>query len=183
MIFFVGCRFYVTFAQEVEEAVIPGETIFVIGSKAAVNELLGAGHYIDAGEWRSRGYDDTNRALRFEPGIYLREEDGYGLFPNISLRGVDSQRTSKLTIMEDGIPTAPAPYSAPAAYYSPALGRMSAVEILKGSSQIQYGPNTTGGIINYISTLVPEKPTAYISTSYGSHNDYRLHAWGGTSVQ
>ena len=164
-----------------EEAPGASETVYVIGSKPAATEILGSGSYLEAEEWRNRGYDDINRALRSQAGIYLREEDGYGLFPNISLRGVDTQRTSKLTIMEDGIPTAPAPYSAPAAYYSPATGRMSAIEVLKGSSQIEYGPHTTGGIINYVSTPVPETPRAFFSSSFGSDNDFRLHAYAGNS--
>ena len=53
---------------------------------------------------------------------------------------------------------APAPYSAPAAYYSPRIGRMSGVEILKGSSQVRYGPQTTGGVINYLATPFLELP-------------------------
>lgn len=182
LILFAGIGLtYVSSAQDKAFEGAVEDTIVVIGSKAAEQELLGAGYYIDGEEWRKRGYDDINRALRVEPGIYLREEDGYGLFPNISLRGVDSQRTSKLTVMEDGIPTAPAPYSAPSAYYSPSTGRMHAIEVLKGSSQIEFGPHTTGGIVNYVSTPVPDEPRAYINTSYGSNNDYRLHAWGGAS--
>jgi hypothetical protein len=41
--------------------------------------------------------------------------------------------------MEDGVLISPAPYSAPAALF-PTVSRMQSFEILKGGSQIQYGP-------------------------------------------
>ncbi len=156
----------------------PGvETIAVIGSKEKVEKLPGAGVFLDAEDIRSQGYDDINRVLRQAPGVYVREEDGYGLFGNVSLRGVDSQRSSKITVMEDGIPTAPAVYSAPAAYYTPTVGRMSGVEVLKGSSQIAYGPHTTGGVINYLSTPISEGLSGRLFAAYGTDNEIRHHAY------
>lgn len=130
--------------------------VTVVGSKENARDLTGSGAYLDNEDINKHSYDDINRVLRKVPGVYVREEDGYGLFPNISLRGVDPGRSGKVTVMEDGVLTAPAPYSAPSAYYTPTTGRMEAIEVLKGSSQIKYGPHTTGGVINYISTPVPE---------------------------
>lgn len=128
--------------------------------------------------------DDLTSALRRVPGVYVRPEDGYGLFPNISLRGVDSLRSAKLTLMEDGVLTAPAPYSAPAAYYSPTLGRMHAVEVLKGTSQIRYGPQTTGGAINYLSTPLPQEGTeGRIKVAYGTDEEIRIHTNYGQEIE
>jgi Fe(3+) dicitrate transport protein len=125
-----------------------------------------------------------NRVLRTVPGISIYEEDGFGLRPNISLRGTSPERSSKITLMEDGVLIAPAPYSASSAYYFPTIARMEAVEVLKGSSQVQYGPSTTGGAINMISAQIPTEFSGKISASYGSFNSNQLHTkiGGGNSM-
>ena len=58
---------------------------------------------------------------------------------------------------------------------------MQAVEVLKGSSQIQYGPYTTGGAINFVSTEIPKSFKGKISTSYGSFNTGQTHTTIGNS--
>ncbi|MBN4054595.1 TonB-dependent receptor [Nitrospira defluvii] len=158
------------------------EKVMVIGSPNDAEGMPGSAHVIMKEEIRQQGYDDINRVLRKVPGVYVREEDGFGLFPNISLRGVDTTRSAKVTLMEDGVLMAPASYSAPSAYYSPTVGRMSGLEILKGSSQIKYGPHITGGVVNYISTPIPLKETVYLKSTYGSFNEFRTHAYFGNTV-
>jgi len=151
----------------------------VIGSKSDVPSLKGSGTVLDSTDLKPFFHTDINEILRQVPGVYVRPESGYGLFPNISLRGVDPERSNKVTIMEDGIPSAPAPYADPAAYYAPTAGRMSGFEILKGSSSLKYGPNTTGGIINYLSTPIPSQQRSHLQASYGSHNERVTHAFSG----
>lgn len=156
--------------------------VLIVGHRERIAEIPGSAHLVDYGEIRDLAYDDIGRALRRVPGVYVREEDGYGLFPNISLRGVDTSRSAKVTLMEDGILAAPAPYAAPSAYYTPTTGRMAGIEILKGSSQIKYGPHTTGGAINYLSTPIPEQTTSYLRGQYGDDDEYRTHAYHGGSL-
>ncbi|NOY72489.1 MAG: TonB-dependent receptor [Gammaproteobacteria bacterium] len=153
----------------------------VIGNPANIEKIPGSAQVVTKEDIRQQNYDDVNRVLRKVPGVYVREEDGFGLFPSISLRGVDTTRNSKITVMEDGVMMSPAPYTAPAAYYSPTAGRMSGLEVLKGSSQIKYGPHTTGGVINYLSTPVPTKEKAYLKSTLGSFNEQRTHAYAGNT--
>ena len=159
------------------------DTTVVIGDADDILDVPGSGAVLTSEDLARHAYDDANQALRKVPGVYLRPEDGYGFFPNISLRGVDTTRSAKVTLMEDGVLTAPAAYSAPSAYYSPTLGRMSAIEVLMGSSQTRYGPHTTGGVINYRSTEIPESGRAYIKTLYGSNNEQRTQAYAGDTFE
>lgn len=155
----------------------------VTGGPDAVFALPGSGIAIGTDVLEAYRLDDLHRLMARVPGVYFRPEDGYGLLANISLRGVDLSRSSKLTLMEDGVPTAPAPYAAPAAYYTPTLGRMAAVEVLKGSSQVRYGPHSTGGVINYQSTpLSFSGRGGQTEFAYGTDADARAHIWLNETV-
>lgn len=177
----LGAAFALAGAASAEEASRLSD-VSVIGSKEAATRLPGSASYIDRGDLTRQGYDDINRVLRETPGVYVREEDGYGIFPNISIRGADPGRSSKVTIMEDGVLMAPAPYAAPAAYYSPAVGRMSGLEVIKGSSQVRFGPRTTGGIINYLSTPIPQARAGYLRSAFGTDSEFRNQLWLGDRV-
>src|SRR5690606_705537 len=103
-------------------------------------ELPGSGTVLDEQELKRFRYTDINRVLAEVPGVYARSEDGYGLRPNIGIRGAAGERSQRVTLMEDGILIAPAPYAAPAAYYFPTTGRIAGVEVLKGPAAIANGP-------------------------------------------
>ncbi len=159
------------------------QPLTVTGGEAEIFRSVGSAVYISEEEIRNSGYTNINQILAKVPGVYVREEDGFGNFPNISLRGGDGTRTAKVTVMEDGILTAPATYSAPAAYYFPRASRMSGVEVMKGSSQVRYGPLTTGGVLNFLSTSIPEEQRFYSKTTYGSHNTFFNHTYYGDTIE
>ena len=130
---------------------------------------------LSAKDLRRQGDVDVHRALRSVPGVYIQEEDGFGLRPNIGLRGSGSERSSRISILEDGIPIAPAPYTAPSAYFFPSIGRMNGIEVMKGASQIAHGPNTVGGAINFISTPIPSRLTGRVDARLGDFRTGRIH--------
>lgn len=133
------------------------ERVDVVGDATLVDKIPGSAYVIGRHEMEKvkLATDDIHQMLRQVPGLNIQEEEGYGLRPNIGMRGTGTDRNSKITVMEDGVLIAPAPYAAPAAYYSPTAGRMESLEVRKGSSQIKYGPITTGGVLNYVSTSIP----------------------------
>jgi Fe(3+) dicitrate transport protein len=166
-------------SKELPEITVKHTTL--IGNEKGLNSMPGSAYYLSTKELQKFNYSDINRVLKSIPGVNIQEEDGFGLRPNIGLRGAGVERSSKITLMEDGVLVAPAPYAASAAYYFPSVGRMQAVEILKGSAQIKYGPYTTGGAINLISTPLPLKFTARISAIGGSFAGRNLHAYLGNN--
>ena len=165
-------------AQDALETLAP---LTVVGGNDEIFRLVGSAAYVDAVDFRSRGQTNLARIAAKVPSVFVRDEDGYGNFPNIAMRGVDSTRSNKVTIMEDGILASPSPYSAPAAYYSPRAARMSGIEFLKGSSQVKYGPHTTGGVVNYLSTGFAEEdaPNFFSRTTFGTDNTFFNHTWYG----
>ena len=94
--------------------------------------------------------------VREVPGLHVVSEDAAGTHLNIGLRGLNPRRSSRTLLLEDGAPTVFfAPYGDPSAHYSTPIERLERVEVLKGSGQILYGPQTLGGMINFVTKPVP----------------------------
>lgn len=158
--------------KEMNEITIMGPNSKLLpGSGMVINELTLA----------KINQPDINKVLRMIPGVNIRDEEGFGLRPNIGLRGTPVNRCTKITLMEDGVLIAPAPYADPSAYYFPTFARMQGVEVLKGSSQIKYGPYTIGGAVNLLSTAIPYTFKGLIQGSYGSFGTNQQHIWIGDS--
>ena len=110
------------------------------------------------------------------PGVYVRNEDGFGLRPNIGMRGAISDRSKKITLMEDGVLFGPAPYSAPAAYYFPMITRMHSVRVVKGPSAIAYGPHTVAGAIDLVTAPIPDGEHVMADLAFGMYLSRKAHA-------
>ena len=157
------------------------ETVVVGERDVDVRRVAGSAQIIGREELERRELNDVHRVLQGVPGVYVREEDGFGNRPNIGLRGVSSDRSSKITLMEDGVLLAPAAYSAPQAYFFPAMTRMTALEVFKGPASIRYGPNTVGGAINLRTRDVPVGLQGDVDVAAGNFGYGKAHgvaSWG-----
>ncbi|MBA2356555.1 MAG: TonB-dependent receptor [Acidobacteria bacterium] len=109
-----------------------------------------------------------NEALRKVSGLNVRDEEGFGLRPNIGVRGLNPTRSSKVLLLEDGIPLTYAPYGDNASYYHPPVERIESIEVLKGSGQIAHGPSTVGAVINYVTPMPPPRTSGIATVEGGS---------------
>ena len=155
------------------------DPVVIVGDRAKY--IAGSGQYINTLKIEKLNQPNVNNVLRIVPGVNVRDEEGFGLRPNIGLRGTPVNRSAKITLMEDGILIAPAPYADPSAYYFPTFSRMQGIEVLKGSSQIKYGPYTIGGAINLLSTGIPNTFKGFAQVGYGSFGTNQQRIWVGDS--
>jgi Fe(3+) dicitrate transport protein len=162
------------------------ESVVVSASRIAdtpetVERTPGSVDIVDARTLEISRAFTANEALRKVAGVNVREEEGFGLRPNIGIRGTNPTRSTKVLLLEDGIPFTYAPYGDNASYYHPPIDRFESIEVLKGSGQIVYGPSTVGGVINYITPNPPLKPSGSI-TLIGGNRDYfnGQMSYGGT---
>ncbi len=141
--------------------------IIVTATPEELARMGGSASNVGEDELKEFEFDDAHSILLRVPGLYVRQEDAFGLRPNIGLRGANSDRSKKVTLMEDGILLAPAPYAAPAAYYFPMMTRMVNVEVFKGPAAVRFGPNTIGGAINFVSRDIPFEPEGSVDLALG----------------
>ncbi len=160
---------------------MPRITIF--GTYDKRNDIPGSAHIVKKETLERHQYTDVHRAIREVPGVFVQEEDGFGLRPNIGIRGGRSNRSEDITLMEDGVLAAPAPYAAPAAYYFPQMERMESIEVVKGVGAIKYGPRTTNGVLNMVTKPVPNKFQADVIGEVGSHNARKAGATVGQRTE
>lgn len=85
------------------------EIVSVLGERDRTAELPGSHDVLDAEELTELHVMTTSEALRKAAGINVRDEEGFGLRPNIGLRGLNPTRSTKMLLLEDGIrsPTRP----------------------------------------------------------------------------
>lgn len=155
---------------------LPG--VEVIGSIQQLARIPGSAVRLGGQQLHASRVFTTNELLRKVTGLHAREEEGLGLRPNIGVRGLNPTRSTKVLLLEDGVPFTIAPYGDNASYYHPPIERFEAVEVLKGSGQILYGPQTIGGVINYLTPAIPVRPEAYVAVAGGARDFRSVYARG-----
>ncbi|MDX2307717.1 MAG: TonB-dependent receptor plug domain-containing protein [Hyphomicrobium sp.] len=142
----------------------------ILGDRRGVIDAAGSAAIVDGEELYTSHVFTTNEALRKVPGVSVRDEEGFGLRPNIGIRGLNPTRSTKTLLLEDGLFVTFAPYGDNASYFHPSMDRYSSVEVLKGADQLLYGPQTISGTINYITPNPPKKPAGFVAGTVGNRD-------------
>ena len=167
--------------EDIDEDALRIDTVGVIQPPDEIAKTGSSAQTLGEEDLEAMEYDSPDEVMRQLPGVFVRTEDGFGLRPNIGIRGASADRSKKIALMEDGVLFGPAPYAAPAAYYFPMIGRMSAVEVYKGPTTILFGPNTVGGALNLGTRAVPYGHAGGADIAAGSFPSGKAHVWHGWS--
>jgi Fe(3+) dicitrate transport protein len=142
--------------------------VVIIGKKDRLfTQVPGSVSIIDPKELKQTAAITSNEVLRKLPGLHVVDEEGAGLRLNIGIRGLDPDRSRNVLVLEDGIPIALGPYGEPELYFSPSIDKMAGIEVVKGSGQILFGPQTTGGVINMFTFDPPAQEQTRMKLSGG----------------
>ncbi len=180
------CSFGVAYADETEDSEDANEESapsaeIIVYDDDQIKEA-GSAHKVSEEVLSQFEFNDIQQVMSMVPGVSTRTEDGFGLRPNIGIRGANSDRSAKVTLMEDGVLFAPAPYAAPAAYFFPMTTRLVGVEVFKGAASTRYGPQTVGGAVNVLTRAVPTDEQWGGDVSYGAFNTLKAHGFVGRQI-
>ncbi len=156
-------------------------TIKIFDEKFQLDSTPGSGAILNKKVIQQNAPLSTQDILRKVPGVQAVETDGYGFYPRINIRGIGSDMSRKVILLEDGAPISLGPFTDPSAYYSPPVERFERIEVLKGSGALRFGPSTISGAINYITRDPETTPGGRVSFAGGNFDYQNLFAeYGGS---
>ncbi len=130
----------------------------------------------------------TQELLEMVPGVNGFADDGIGNSRiSIGIRGLNPRRSSRVLVLEDGAPIQPAIYVYANMYYNPPAERIDRMEVIKGSGAIRYGPQTMGGVVNYLTSRPRQNFGGQLQFT-GGNNGYNslfgeLGGWGTKRIK
>ena len=146
----------------------PPIDVQVIGmSDDALQKVPGSGAIIGAQAVAKAQPVNMGELVRRVSGVRVLEEEGSGLRLNVGVRGLDPTRSRRVLLLEDGVPIAINPYGEPDAYYSTPVERIRAIEVVKGSGSILFGPQSVGGVVNFLTLSAPNEARVTLDAQLG----------------
>lgn len=106
------------------------------------------------------------------PGISIWENDGSGIQLGVASRGLSPNRSWEFNVRMNGYDITPDPMGYPEAYFTPPMEVVEKIEIIRGASSLQYGPQF-GGLMNFV-LRKPDQTTRFTAESINTIGSYGL---------
>ncbi|MFM0320154.1 TonB-dependent siderophore receptor [Paraburkholderia nemoris] len=154
------------------------------GLENSVKSFAGARTVVDRQEINQSGATSIGDVLRRVPGVQSTDNSGSAgsaVSLNIGVRGLTGRYTPRSTVLLDGIPLAVAPYGQPQLSFAPiSLGNIESIDVVRSGGAVRYGPQNVGGVINFRTRAIPDKPGL---TADASVRENIYTAGGGSNTQ
>lgn len=120
--------------------------------------------------------NNTRQVFAKVPGVHVWENDGSGIQVGIATRGLNPNRSWEFNVRQNGYDVSSEIFGYPEAYYTPPMEAVQNIEVIRGASSLQYGPQF-GGMLNFqLKKADPNKPVSFETRqtvgSYGLFNTF-----------
>lgn len=93
--------------------------------------------------------NNTRQIFGKAPGISIWENEGSGVQVGVASRGLSPNRCWEFNVRQNGYDISSDPFGYPEAYYNPPMEAVEQIQLVRGASSLQFGPQF-GGLLNYI---------------------------------
>ena len=156
-------------AELIIQPIVMAKLEIISDANIPYKSLPGAATVVDMETIKLVNPIGTQEMLEYIPGVNGYSDDGIGNSRiSVGIRGLNPRRSSRVLILEDGVPIQPALYVYPNMYYNPPADRIDRIEVIKGSGTIKYGPQTMGGVINYFT----RRQNNLVLVFFGAHTSW-----------
>lgn len=120
--------------------------------------------------------NNTRQIFAKVPGVHVWENDGSGIQVGIATRGLNPNRSWEFNVRQNGYDISSEIFGYPEAYYTPPMEAVQSIEVIRGASSLQYGPQF-GGLLNFqLKKADPNKLVTFETRqtvgSYGLFNTF-----------
>ncbi|MNR90285.1 ferrichrome outer membrane transporter [compost metagenome] len=154
-------------------------------AKLKLKEVSGATNFISSEDAERRSVRTSQDILAYQPGVFAQAASGGGDGIKISIRGSainrgggNSFRTGTYFLF-DGLPVS-GPGGTPYELFEP-LG-LEYTEVLRGANAFDYGANTLGGAINYVTKTGRNAAPFAVHVEGGSFGYHKVQLSGGKAI-
>jgi hypothetical protein len=129
--------------------------------------------FVKPAEFPAFAGNDYREVMATTPGILVSEEPQSPII-NFGYRGLNSQRSEFMQVLEDGISLKNEQFGFPETHYTPILDAVERIELIRAGAALQYGCQP-GGALNFVMKMPRLDAPFHFTTRnvFGSYGYYR----------